>query len=115
MFQTGGLFRTVPIDINSLINQVEIKEQLNLTQQLVIEAIKQIGDLRLFVFNTITEDQKTRLLQAIQALEARRAALVAAYKSQKEKPGFGAALEALGRVGTNFAAAYGAFVALSGG
>jgi hypothetical protein len=106
LYRTGGLYRTVPTDINVSIRYQEMITELSQTKQLVIDAIEDIGNLHLFVYGAITKSQTDKLLAAIKNLQARRAALEAAYEAQKNKPGMVDSLKLVADVGKNFAGAY---------
>lgn len=85
LYRTEGIYRNVPSDTNIKVWHQETMTELIRTEELVMGAIKAIGDLHIFVYGAITDAQKSSMLAAIDALQARRAALEEAYEAQRDK------------------------------
>jgi hypothetical protein len=76
----------------------------------VIDAIKEIGDLHILVYDAITKAQKDELIAAMEKLQAQRAALQEAYEAQRNKPAMLESLKLVADSGKHLAAAYAGMV-----
>jgi hypothetical protein len=103
LFRVGGIYRDVP-SVNFGLWHQQIVTEVNRTQKLVFEAINEIKGVRLLVYDAITQEQRTKLVDAISRLQQAKQALDDAYEAAIAKqPTLGGDVVKSVTVGKDFA------------
>jgi hypothetical protein len=98
-YQTGGLIRSVPNDLNTILQHEETIEELSEIRKLIVDVIDETSKTRLLMFDQVTDAQKRNLVENLTKLQQQLAALQAAIPASAS---FGDTLKQLVEIGKNF-------------
>jgi hypothetical protein len=87
LFRVRGIFKDVPIEINSALQYYDLAGEMAKTRQGVFDAISAIHDLHFFMYETVTSAKVQQMQVNIDQLRSRRDALLLSLKEQADKLG----------------------------